>query len=385
MRLVKFKILFITLNLLTLFACTVRKPTGIDGTVILKIAVIDTSGFFNGNKFNPVAEAKISIIYKNYPGMLEYYTDENGMAEINNLKVGHCYITATKKFVSLMLSGSIELDIFASNREYCDTIRVDVVKLSGIVINEIYYSGTTHYYADQFIELYNNSDSVQYLDGIIVSRLYGEQFFPEQYVMSSRHYQFPGTGMEYPIMPDSFVVIAQDAIDHVTVGGARNSIDLSNADWEFFDQLGPDTDNPDVPNLINIAVVSNRNDFTLNLKSDEVCLIKVIDPHDVIDYEYEGSSYKLFPVLDVIDGVEYAADYSYHINLKALDYRIDAGLAGYQITKAYTGRSIERHNPATGEPGYDTNNSTFDFVTIKYPTPGYQHAPDLVIPRNEPF
>jgi hypothetical protein len=48
--------------------------------------------------------------------------------------------------------------------------------------------------------------------------------------------------------------------------------------------------------------------------------------------------------------------------------RVDAGFGGVGLTR-YSGYSIERK-----EPGFDTNNSTVDFVNLTRPTPGYQRA-----------
>jgi hypothetical protein len=57
------------------------------------------------------------------------------------------------------------------------------------------------------------------------------------------------------------------------------------------------------------------------------------------------------------------------LGIKTMTARVDAGFAGIGITR-YSGQSTERR-----EEGVDTNNSTFDFVNLPHPTPGYYFGP----------
>jgi hypothetical protein len=114
-----------------------------------------------------------------------------------------------------------------------------------------------------YVELYNNSDTVIYLDRKVIGHGWDysqdypgfpctmfEEFRNDPEGVWSRHfYQFPGTGTNYPLLPGRTAVVATDAIDHTQF--ATGAVDLSRADFET---VGPaDTDNPAVPNLINIA------------------------------------------------------------------------------------------------------------------------------------
>jgi len=227
---------------------------------------------------------------------------------------------------------------------------------SGLKINEIYSVGPPNnffYFYDQFIELYNSSADTVYLDGIIVCRM---GYFLEQ---ATYIFQFPGeplVGREYPVPPDSFVVLAQDAYDHTNIPNCPlpESVDLSRADWEFRNSMDyGDIDNPDVPNLDNIEVGYSM-DFLINLVNDVVLIADGSDSNylDGID------------INSVIDCVEYHADSDH---LKEIEAELDQGFAGVGNTK-YSGQSIERISP-----GYDTNNSTVDFEIIPRPTPGSGH------------
>ena len=71
------------------------------------------------------------------------------------------------------------------------------------------------------------------------------------------------------------------------------------------------------------------------------------------------------PLYTVIDGVEYSSSSDKN---KELTMRVDAGFAGIGCTK-YSGQSTERR-----EIGMDANHSTFDFILISPPTPGYSHV-----------
>ena len=131
---------------------------------------------------------------------------------------------------------------------------------------------------------------------------------------------------------------------------------------QCFNPLGNDYDNPAVPNIVSIHP-NSRIDYLINLSHNAVVLATGEDwtfyPRE------EGSDYVLIPVDMVIDGIEYAPRSSV---TKELTARVDAGFAGLGCTK-YSGQSTERM-----ELGLDTNDSSFDFVLVPRPTPGYSHA-----------
>lgn len=158
------------------------------------------------------------------------------------------------------------------------TANVELAKAgnSGLVIKEIYFCGVMSYYHnDGFVEIYNNSDQVQYLDGIILS--YGQQpaitttptanqwaddaVLGDRYALDGPVVYFPGDGDDYPLEPWTSTVVAATAINHAGRELSKEEgkedvaspVDLSNADWEI--SLGEsglqasDTDTPNVPNL----------------------------------------------------------------------------------------------------------------------------------------
>jgi hypothetical protein len=238
------------------------------------------------------------------------------------------------------------------------------------MINEILFGGscaTTFYFYDQFVELYNASADTLYLDGIILTRQRGTidpEMEIKDYVTALYGFQFPGTpvtGRQYPILPGQFLVIAADAVNHTQ--WCSNAVDLSRADWETFNPLGNDYDVPGVPNLVSI-VPGRTTDYLISLGKN-AAVIATGEEYTFGSEEGSTSLYLYLPISTVIDGVEWSPNPEL---AKELTVRIDAGFAGIGVVK-YSGMSTERR-----EPGMDSNNSTFDFVTIPHATPGYFHA-----------
>ncbi|MGD2216059.1 MAG: DUF4876 domain-containing protein [Gemmatimonadales bacterium] len=124
---------------------------------------------------------------------------------------------------------------------------------------------TYHHY----LEVYNNSDTTVYPDGMILGWAFGRRFeYSNGYtclesapfrndpdgVWSMSFHQFPGSGAEYPLAPGQNAVVAIDAIDHSQIHPSFP--DLTHADFEL---LGPaDVDNPAVPNMPDIGLEYDR-------------------------------------------------------------------------------------------------------------------------------
>ena len=65
-----------------------------------------------------------------------------------------------------------------SGQVTADTVFSKTISSTGIAINEIYSVGPVNnmfFFYDQFLELYNASDSIRYLDGMLVHACLGEQ------------------------------------------------------------------------------------------------------------------------------------------------------------------------------------------------------------------
>jgi len=337
-------------------------PDG-NGTLVVNVLYNTPSG----NK--PLDSASVTLTSEY--GSSEYFTNNKGMLELTGLPSANYNISIRKKHP---LDKNVTLTTSDKNVEIIPFNKVNKkyvafpVSGNGLVINEIYCAGPDNnifFFYDQFIELYNNSDEIRYLDGVIISRVSGNNS-KEGIVRKGPGadedddgdidgmtyvFRFPGKPGEknIPVKPKQFVVLAQDAVNHKKI--LKTSIDLSKADWEFYNQFSAiDLDNKNVPNLINIR--SDKTvDFMINLSSDVIVIASGKDSvwTDGIDID------------TIIDAVEYQSKIS---SRQTLDDRLDRGVA--LSAPKYSGKSIQRR-----VPGMDSNDSLLDWKIMEKPTPGY--------------
>ena len=259
--------------------------------------------------------------------------------------------------------------------------------LKSLLIAKIYYSGTRDnmdrtYTTDSYVEIFNNSDEVQYMDGKYLGL--AESVSPAAYpakdnpdsIYLRQVCRFPGKGTDYPVAPGGSVVIAaRSARDHRT--SAATSVDLSGADFEVKAMEG--SGNPDVPML---PLVSNSTNI-LNLISGGLNAVVLFETdEDVLAwpevYQRGKTSGEMFRRMHrkfVTDGVECLrkpAQTAPDVNTKRLQGDIDAGYIVITAVNGYNHESVER-KVARFEGGRyyltDTNNSSADFVVCTDPTP----------------
>lgn len=309
------------------------------------------------------------VLFSSDYGVSIKHTDDNGLLSVSGMPSGIYNIAVRKPLPednSIIISGSLLNLQLKSSLEVNETILARPISSFGLSINELYYAAPVndiYYFYDQFIELYNSSDNVKYLDGIMIMRLSSnstDKGFKGSGADEGNDgdidgvlyaFKFPGNPGEqnYPLQPKSFITLAQNARDHRTK--IPKSIDLSNADWEFYNQFSAtDTDNPNVPNLINI-ISDEGTDFTMRLDRDIIVVATGEDNNwsDGID------------ISTVIDGIQFMKSSTQR---KTLDERVDRSFIISPPT--YTGKSVQRR-----DSGVDTNNGLLDWEIIT-PTPGYQ-------------
>ncbi len=360
--------IFLLISILIAFisGCSEQPPTGHDGSGTLVLySLWDTSSVEGVQKIVAMDNAKV-ILVSEY-GTIIKYTDQQGRLELSHLPAATYDISVRKNHPddnNIILCGSLRTVKVGYDKTVSDTIYTKPFSSFGISINEIYSAGPVNnvfYFFDQFIELYNSSDEIKYLDGMLIARVSGnsegkgpgaDEGDDGDIDGITYYFKFPGNPGEknYPFNPHEFIVLASDGVDHRTA--CATSIDLSKSDWEFFNQYSPeDVDNKTVKNLINLR--SDRTaDFLISLSGDVV----VITTGE--DSVYTDG----FDISTVIDGVEYQTSSS---PLKTLDSRIDRS---YAICPGkYTGKSFQRR-----EPGLDTNDGLLDWEILSSPTPGYQ-------------
>lgn len=282
---------------------------------------------------------------------------------------------------------------------------------STLIFKEVYFSGVPDYYfKDGFYEIYNNSDEVQYLDGIILGIV--DEGLPswlpassiwvdedgnllDRYPMSNFTMYFPGSGTEHPLQPGKSVVVAAYPIDHSsrTLGTSdkKSPVNLSGADWEIF--CGPysvlDIDVANVPNL-EYAYHTYGIEFMPATSGQALILAKLPEGKSVADFVANQDNFMTAPgktqrhlmipsdyVIDGIDIVRAPVNERFKNLLPKTDIGMtwfDGSSDGSAADGAYSGKSLRRKvvSVTNGVAKFrDTNNSSIDFILGGgTPTPG---------------
>lgn len=262
---------------------------------------------------------------------------------------------------------------------------------SDFIIEEIFFTGTRtaegkQYLGDKYLKIYNNTDKVLYADGLIIAQSEFLTVTKQDYTPNIIANSFaasaitiiPGTGTQYPIQPGSFFIIAEDAVNHKEYN--PNSIDLRNADFEFYSEDLDDVDNPAVPNMENLfssMIIHNRGFRSFILARIPATVNKNTYLTDyVYDYEYDfvfgGVNYPMndsaysIPNEWIVDAVNLSvsASFQWIVTAPSLDMgwtycgKLSADPSRY-------GKSVRRKTLSTTPDGIkilkDTNNSTLDF------------------------
>jgi len=261
--------------------------------------------------------------------------------------------------------------------------------VKGLMISKIYYSGTRDnmdrtYTTDGYIEIFNNSDDVQYIDGkyLGLAESVSPAAYPANenpdYIYMRQICRFPGSGEDYPVQPGaSLVVAARSARNHIS--SAATSVDLSAADFEV--KMTEGSGNPDVPML---QLISNSTTIAyLNLLSGGPNAVVLFETdEDVLSWpevyqigKTSGEMFRKVPKTVISDGVECLkkpAQTDPDVNTKRLQQDIDAGYITITSVNGYNHESVERRVSRFENGRYyltDTNNSSADFLVCTDPTP----------------
>ena len=346
--------------------------------------------------------AKVILInqLKNYT--FEAETDKNGNVQFLSLEPGfysvtisHSFSTGSKKH---NYNGQKNIDILDNKTE---TVEARESLFGAFVIKEIYYSGSTTpagkvYYADQYLEIFNNTSEMQYADGIsvLIHEASNAGTNPweniKDSIVAEILWTIPGNGMQVPVEPGRSIIIAQDGINHKDDpnGNPLSPVNLGNADFEFYSYKlnNKDIDSPAVPNLIEdysgneiikeiVYVVGGGSAIAIakipgNNDEERKAYIKrnlIAKPSST------GSNTTFFTKVAnkyLIDAVETVKDEA-HAIYKRFSPELDAGYT-YVTTGSYSGKCIRRKikEIANGRVIYqDTNNSTSDFLKDVDPKP----------------
>lgn len=263
------------------------------------------------------------------------------------------------------------------------------------IIEEVFFAGVKtnegkNYNNSRYFKITNNTDGVLYADRLMIgmSEFFTtvartvtpsivEQAFPISAVMI-----VPGTGKEHPVQPGSFIVVADNAINHT----ASNGFDLTKADFEFPStnpSLGQ-VDNPSVPNMEIAYTQMTYNMIFLYTTSQQGYVLARLPEgqtattflaENKYDYSYTTSAgtvrnvsaYKI-PNTWIVDALNTSRENDFLQILTAPS--LDAGWT--TASPGYNGKTVRRKVlglMSNGKNLYkDTNNSTLDFVRNSEPS-----------------
>ncbi len=263
----------------------------------------------------------------------------------------------------------------------------------GFVISEIFFTGTTtpeggSYSGDQYIRITNNSDVTLYADSITVVEsafltTQKQDYTPDLMATDfsvQACYMIPGNGKSVAVEPGASLTLAVNAINHKAE--QPNSIDLSGADFEFYDESSnANFTDPDgaAPNLDKwycyTATIYQFHSRGFN--SMAIAKMKTSKEDWLQNYVYDANYLFVFgdfsremtkkglyriPNTWILDGVNLSVESVREWNV--LDASIDAGwtyCGKVDRDETRFNKSVIRKQDANGLY-IDTNNSTNDFT-----------------------
>ena len=343
------------------------------------------------------AKVILSNLQKSYS--ITDYTNQEGKIYFSNIEPGFYNVQLTHSFNNesgntVNANGLQSYKVFSSVQ---DTIEVSLSATNSLVIKEYYYSGSitpagNSYSADQYVEIYNNSSSLQYVDGmsIIEHESYGigPNYWDwlEDTIVVRAIFTIPGEGTDYPLQPGESIVIARDAFDHKSdpLGNPLCPVDLAHADFEFFiySASGNDIDGAYSPNMIEDLFTFRGSDYVFHTRGGSAIALAKIPGNDAERKDYIANHltlknqvsstryYGKIPTEWVIDAIEAVFDEA-HAVYKRLPIELDAGYT-FIPEGTKTGLCLRRKvkTIVDGRVVYqDTNNSCEDFIKGTEPKP----------------
>ncbi|NII28094.1 DUF4876 domain-containing protein [Pseudoflavitalea sp. X16] len=312
--------IIVLLSILAIVSCKKNDGPSVQPINIIVKAIYDTT---SGNYSFPLNGITIKIKNQLNSSELTQSSDNNGLAIFNSVSAGVYNIEATISIQkaqyetitglpldrdSVVFNASLSNIMLNNSTNNTLELKLQFGKIGDWVIKQVYYAGshTTNgaVYRDQFIEVYNNSNTVLYADSLYIGEVMGNNtanpnyatgYFindgpfkgqydwsksigmpansnaVESYVYAKSLYRVPGNGTTYPIQPGQSFVMAQTALNHkapytsstgttISIKDPTLTVDLSGAEFEVYvgnvisNPLNSDIDNPNVPNLVPLTI-----------------------------------------------------------------------------------------------------------------------------------
>lgn len=185
-------------------------------------------------------------------GIYDYAGEINYLVELADGTEKQMMLRTIGSSVTITGATTLTLDWFLSNPS------------QGFVISEIYAAGSPNATGksglkDTYVRIYNNSSETLYADGLAFCESDFVNARTNDYTILTPEnnlninftagtvWVIPGNGEDVPVKPGEYITLADQAIDwSAQVDGA---LDLTGADFEWYDDHALDTDNPSVANL----------------------------------------------------------------------------------------------------------------------------------------
>ena len=274
---------------------------------------------------------------------------------------------------------------------------LDEIFFSGFIIPESNNSDSID--GDQYIKITNTTSETLYADGVIfavsetdsqVSSTGAYWAYPDlpDGIGVNTLYKIPGNSTDVPVEAGKSIVLAVSAQNFKSENGV--GCDLSKADFEFYDEGNedyPDTDNPDVPNLVNwfksswsFTSLHDRGygSYAIALAPAGMTSDSFMKDHawtgnrvmDFNGYHFEEEIKDAYVIPNdwVLDAVNCAVVED--LGTLAFNAVVDAGYTNVSTIDRDPerfGKSVLRKRDAEGKI-VDTNNSTNDFEICTAPT-----------------
>jgi len=390
------KKLLVIISLLFLFGSCLKEPDYHSYNVSL---VVDFGADFPQDRKEG---AKVTLFNQLKSYTYEAETDKNGKVQFSSLEPGFYSVTISHSYrsgiITYQYNGLKNIDIFDNK---ADSLKLKESIIGDFLIKEVYYSGSTTpagkiYYADQYLEIFNNTSEIQYADGISVliheASNTGTNMWAniKDTIVAETIWTIPGYGTQVPVEPGKSIVIAQDGINHRDDpnGNPLSPVNLGNADFEFYSYKlnNKDIDSPAVPNLTEdysgneiikeiVYVVGGGSAIAIakipgNTDEERKAYI---NKNLIEKPSSSGSKTTFFAKVAnkyLIDAVETVKDEA-HAIYKRFPPELDAGYT-YVAAGSRSGKCVRRKvkEITNGRVIYqDTNNSTNDFLKDVDPKP----------------
>lgn len=398
-------LLLVYLSIVLLSSCqrnnnATPEPTPISSTITIK-APLDFPNATFSDLVATITHIETGKVTKTTPEQIKDNLITTSLYEGENKIELTGMIHITDKF-GVESEGSISYTgqfMLSGNKPMVDITLMYTKPSSGFVIEELYFSPSLtpegkplRGGVEQYIKIRNNSDNILYADGLVLMESeFGtnrKQDYKPNIMATDMAVDaiamIPGNGHDHPVKPGEYILIANNAENHILVN--PNSVNLENADFEWYDVSSvpkmQDVDNPKVPNLDKIHASTKSIQVFKQNGSSAIAIGKmpITKEKFLADYKYDytyvfvfkgksydrkGSAYR-FPNEWIIDAVNLGMSQGFEWIVT--DPSLDSGYTGWSQKygdKSAYGFAARRKVLSTNAEGRtylkDTNNSTEDF------------------------